>query len=147
MSEIPGETNLKSGDPGRSPEPGEEEVQAWIDWFKHAASAGSDLAKLAKMELSLALGDTKRIVLLALVALPLVVLAWMGLSVMVAWSVYLPSQSVSGAIAAFIAVQVIPLLLIAQSIKRYRQSWSFAATREHLKAFKEGAESAAKTTD
>lgn len=147
MSEIPGETNLKSGDPGRNPEPGEDEVQAWIEWFKHAASAGTDLAKLAKMELSLALGDTKRMVILALVAVPLMILAWVGLSVMVGWWVFLPSGSVAGAIGAFIAVQVIPLLWIGWSIKRYRESWSFAATREHLKAFKEGAESAAKTTD
>jgi uncharacterized membrane protein YqjE len=147
MSEIPGETNLQSGDPGKGPEPGQDEIQAWLDWFKHAVSAGGDLAKLARMELSLALGDTKRIVLLALVAVPLIVLAWMGLSVMAAWLVFLPVQSVAAAIGVFIAVQIIPLVIIGWSIKRYRKSWAFAATREHLQAFKEGAESAAKTTD
>lgn len=147
MSEVPGETNLKSGDPGRDPEPEQDEVQAWIAWFKHAASAGGDLAMLAKMELRLALGDTGRIVALALVAVPLVVLTWMGLSIMVAWWVFLPTQSVAAAIGAFIAVQVVSLALIVWSIKRYSRSWSFAATREHFKAFKEGAEIAAKTTD
>lgn len=147
MSEIPGETNLQSGDPGRGPEPGQDELQAWLDWFKHAASAGGDLAQLAKLELSLALGDTKRIVLLALVAVPLVVLAWLGLSVLVAWLAFLPFQSVAAAIGVFIAVQIIPLAIIVLLIKRYSKSWAFAATREHLQAFKEGAESAAKTTD
>lgn len=147
MSEVPGETNLQSGDPGKAPEPEENELQAWLDWFKHAASAGGDLAKLARMELSLAVGDTKRIILLALLAIPLAVFTWVGLSALLAWLVYIPTQSVSGAIGVFIAVQVIPLLIIAVSIKRYRKSWEFAATREHLKAFKEGAESAAQTTD
>lgn len=147
MSEIPGETNLKSGDPGRHPEAAEDELQAWIDWFKHAAAAGGDLAKLAKLELSLALGDTKRIVALALVAVPLVVLTWVGLSTMIAWLVFLPTGSVAAAIGTFIAAQVIPLVFIVWSIKRYSKSWAFAATREHLQAFKEGAESAAKTTD
>jgi hypothetical protein len=33
MSDIPGETNLNSGDPGRSPETGQDEIQAWADWF------------------------------------------------------------------------------------------------------------------
>ncbi|MBL4832755.1 MAG: hypothetical protein JKY26_02180 [Pseudomonas sp.] len=147
MSEIPGETNLHSGDPGRGPEAEENELQAWLEWFKHAGAAGADLAKLARMELSLALGDTKRIVLLGLLAIPLAVLTWLGLSVLIAWLCYIPTQSVSAAIGMFIGVQVVPLLLIAMSVKRYRKSWAFAATREHLKAFKEGAESAAKTTD
>ena len=135
MSEVPGETNLKSGDPGRGPEPGDEnEIQAWLEWFKHAASAGGDLAKLARMELSLALGDTKRIVLLALIAVPLLVLTWLGLSVLAAWLVFVPTQAITAAIGVFIAVQVIPLLIIGLSIKRYRKSWEFATTREHFKA-------------
>ena len=147
MSETPGETHLDSGDPGRNPDTGQDEIQAWAEWLKHAASAGSDLAKLAAMELRLALGDTKRIILLALVAVPLLLLTWIGFSVMVAWLVYLPTQLVVAAIAAFLVVQLIPLALIWWSIKRYGKSWSFTATREHVKAFKEGAESAAKTTD
>tara|TARA_R110000782_G_scaffold23885_3_gene62099 strand:- start:203 stop:646 length:444 start_codon:yes stop_codon:yes gene_type:complete len=147
MSEIPGETNLNSGDPGRSPETGQDEIQAWADWFSHAASAGGDLAKLAAMELRLALGDTGRIVALVLVAVPLLLLAWIGFSVLVAWLLFLPTLSVVAAIGAFLVVQLIPLGVIWWSIKRYGKSWSFTATRDHIRAFKEGAERAAKTTD
>src|SRR5690606_39051812 len=82
----------ESGDVGgqpRQPQPALDELKSSAQWLEHAALVGGDLVRLAGMELRLAAGDSGRMLLLALAMIPVAILAWTGLSVLLAWLVFI----------------------------------------------------------
>ena len=144
MSEIPGET--RPGDERSSPD-AQEEMKGWLEWAQHAAVTGKDFAALAWMEIRLAMSDTGRMVVLGLVMIPLAMLAWIGLSVLIAWAVYVPTESVALGLVGFMAVQVIPMAIMGLMIKKYSKSLALPATKRHIQAFKEGLGDGAQRSD
>ena len=106
MSAVPGDGVPESGDVGGQPrqaQPALDELKSSAQWLEHAVLVGGDLIRLAGMELRLAAGDSGRMLLLALAMIPVAILAWTGLSVLLAWLVFIWLESVGWGIVGFIA--------------------------------------------
>src|SRR5690554_8089431 len=89
------------------------------------------------MELRLAAGDSGRMLLLALAMIPVAILAWTGLSVLLAWLVFTWLGSVAWGLAGFIALQLLMLGIVAAYCRKLSASLRFPATRRQLDALKE----------
>lgn len=149
MTGIPGENNPESGDAGGQEQvhqPLQEELKSSLAWLEHAALVAADLARLGLLELRLAAGDSGRLVVLGLAMIPILLLAWIGVSVLVGWSLFVWINSVALAIAGFIAVQLITLGIMALLIKKYVRSLSFPVTNQRLRALKEQANGSEEAT-
>ncbi|MFA5495526.1 MAG: hypothetical protein WC247_12170 [Porticoccaceae bacterium] len=136
-----------SADVGGDPVAGGDELKAWLEWLEQAVAAGGTLSRLAALELRLAVASSGRLLVLALVILPLVVFAWLGLSVLLGWLAFQYSLSVSVGLGTFLGVQLAALAALGWGCLRYRRRLSLPATRRHLQAFREGLQRGAQTTD
>lgn len=116
----------------------DEPLEIWSDWIKQATEAGSNLAELFALEIKLAVGDAGRMFCVLLLALPVVFLAWLGLSVLLAWVVVDYSGSVTPGLVTFLLLQLGVLLSLRLLWKRYKRSLSLPLTREHLQSFMGG---------
>lgn len=142
MTGIPGENTPESGDAGgqqQAQQPLLDELKSSFEWLEHAALAGGDLVRLAGLELRLAAGDTGRLLALGVAMIPLALLAWIGLSVLLAWLVFAWLGSEALAIVTFIVVQVITIAVMLAYCKKFAKSLSFPATSRHWNALKEQA--------
>lgn len=140
MTDIPGESTPESGDAGgqqQEQQPLLGELKSSLEWLEHAALAGGDLVRLAGLELRLAAGDSGRLLALGLAMIPLALLAWIGLSVLLAWLVFAWLGSVALAIVTFIVVQGITIAIMLAYCKKFAKSLSFPATSRHWKTLKE----------
>lgn len=111
-----------------------EELQHWLDWLKSLVAVGSTLSRLANVEVSLALGDLRRLIGLSLLALPFLCFAWLGLSTLLAWSVYALTSSVGAGLAGFFLLQCLVLAVIALLVRRYKKHLALPRTREQLQS-------------
>ncbi|PRB84295.1 phage holin family protein [Pseudomonas sp. MYb185] len=151
MTGIPGENTPESGDVGgqeQHRQPLIAELKSSLEWLEHAALAGGDLVRLAGLELKLAAGDSGRLLVLGLAMLPIALLAWVGLSVLLAWLVFAWIGSQALAIVTFILVQVVALGVMVAYCRKFAKSLSFPATNRQLKTLKEqvnGAQDAGKS--
>lgn len=149
MTGIPGEDNPGSGDVGGQEQvrqPLQEELKASLEWLAQAAQATGDLSRLALLELRLAVGDSGRLVILSLVMIPVFLLAWTGLSVLLAWSAFAWLGSVALAIGVFTGLQVVILGVLLMYWRKYARSLSLPVTSKRLQAIREQAHGAQKTT-
>ncbi|MFN3582009.1 MAG: hypothetical protein ACK4VV_16225 [Pseudomonas sp.] len=124
----------------------QEQLQAWMALGKQASEAGGNFVRLLGLELKLALGDGRRLILVALALVPVLCLAWFGLSVLLAWLTYQQSLSVTLALVVFLLVQIVAALLLARLARKFARSFSLPATRRHVQALKEGVRDGAQTT-
>ena len=147
MSEIPDEARPGEGATATGEADLQTELKALGDWARHAALTGKDLGKLALTELRLTMTESGRIAVLGLAMLPLAMLAWIGLSVLLGWWAYVPSESVTLGIVAFLAVQIIPMLIMLMMIKGSAKNLGFSVTKQHIQAFKEGIKDGAQRPD
>lgn len=147
MSEIPDESRPGAGDAATGEADLQTELKALAEWAKHAALTGKDLGKLAFTEIRLTMTESGRIVVLGLAMLPLAMLAWIGLSVLLGWWAYVPSQSVTLGLVAFLAVQIIPMLIMLMMIKSSSKNLGLSTTKQHIHAFREGIKDGAQRPD
>lgn len=151
MSGVPGDNSPESGDVGGQPQTQQNllgELKSSLEWFQHAALAGGDLLRLAGLELRLAAGDSGRLLVLGLAMVPLALLAWIGLSVLLAWLIYAWLTSTALAIATFILVQLVAMGVMAAYCRKFAKSLKFPATSRQLQSLKEqvnGTQEAGKT--
>lgn len=141
MTAEPGNNSPEGGAAGEQAQQPERpllaELKATQTWLEQAALAGGALVRLAGLELRLAAGDAGRLLVLGLAMLPLVLLAWIGLSVLLAWLAFIWLGSAALAIATFIAVQLVTLAIMAALARKFARSLSLPATRRQLNALKE----------
>ncbi|SDS75268.1 hypothetical protein SAMN05216198_2690 [Halopseudomonas litoralis] len=140
MTGIPGENNPESGDVGgheQARQPLKDELKSSLAWLEHAALAGGDLVRLVGLELRLAIADSGKLAVLGLAMVPLLLLAWIGLSVLLGWLAFAWSGSVALSIVVFIVVQLATLGVMAALCKKYAKSLSFPATKRQLQTLKE----------
>lgn len=97
-----------------------------------ALAAGRELSKLAGLELRLAVDSALRMAVLVVVALMLVLLAWLALAGLVASLVYSYLGSLEPAIAAFLLCQLLGLAAARGAWRYYRRCLSMPHTREQL---------------
>lgn len=110
----------------------QDELDAWLAWFRQLAALASALSVLATAEVRLASGDLRRLVLLVLFFFPIAIFTWLSLSVCLSWLVY--SQSgVSGAgFFTFFAIQASTAIYMWFLFKKYRRSLTLPTTRRYL---------------
>lgn len=140
MTGVPGDGTPESGDAGgqqQQPQPLLGELKSSLEWLEHAALAGGDLVRLAGLELRLAAGDSGRLLALGLAMVPLALLAWIGLSVLLAWLVFAWLGSTAAAIFTFMVVQLVTIGIMLAYCRKFAKSLSFPATSRQLKALKE----------
>ncbi len=105
----------------------------WRELLNLTADMGTDLGHLLLLELRLALSSAGRIVILALVCLPLLFLAWLGLSTLPAVLLYQWSGSAALAVFLFLMIQVLALGLAGAALARYSRALSLPNTRRQLR--------------
>lgn len=105
-----------------------------VEVVTQAAEAGADFAGLLSDEVKLAFGDALRLVVLYRVFIHLLVFAWLGLSVCVAWIVY---ESVAyGPVSAlvFCLLQLVGLFAVLFIMRSLKKTLSLPQTRAQLNA-------------
>ncbi|WP_019528685.1 hypothetical protein [Dasania marina] len=110
-------------------------LQVWASWLQQSAAMGSELLQLLQLELRLAIKDGKRLFVLALLFVPLLILAWLGITVLLAWLVYLVNVSVTQGLLAFLALQIAGLWIITLAWKHYKKSLRLPLTTQQLRDF------------
>ena len=108
-----------------------------IEWLRSLGVMAAALIRLAIAEISLAKEDAGRLIVSSLLIIPMLVLSWIALSVLAAWIVFSLSASVSLALAAFAAIQLLAVVILLNRIKTYRRSLTLPATRVHILAILE----------
>ncbi|MBN7796537.1 hypothetical protein [Parahaliea mediterranea] len=122
--------------PPESPAPaGAREQAEWLQLLQLTADTGSDLGQLLVLELRLALASLGRMLLLALAFLPLLLLAWLGLTLLPAVLLYQHSGSPALGVLLFLAIQLMALGGIAMAWLRYRKGLGLPRTRRQWRAF------------
>lgn len=115
-----------------------DEMNALMGWLQSAASTGSEIFDLFKLEVRLAVTDVKRLILLSKLLVPMLVLAWMSLSAVLAWHVYLLNISVSQGLLFLCCLQFLGLFGVTFGLKYYQKSLTLPLTRQHIRRFVEG---------
>ena len=105
-----------------------------IEWLRSLGVMAAALIRLAIAEISLAKEDAGRLIVSSLLIIPMLVLTWVALSVLAAWIVFTQTASVSLALAAFAAIQLLAVVILLNRIKTYRRSLSLPATRVQILA-------------
>lgn len=114
-----------------------DELDAWKRWWQSLGETASLFFALARAEFSLAAEDARRLLILLLLAIPLAILAWIGLGVLAATIVYRFTALPEVAAGTFLLLQLLPLLVIAWLVRRYQRSLQLPRTRKHLKRLME----------
>lgn len=115
------------------------DLDATLTWLRDISELGAILSRLAIAEIGLAASDMGRCLVLALVALPIMLLAWIGLCVLVSWFAYSLSGYPAAGFATFFLIQVATLLVIKRLLSKYRKSFGLPETRKQLKGLFEDA--------
>ena len=115
-----------------------DDISLLINWLQHAASTGSEIFDLFQLEVRLAVTDMMRLMVLAKLLIPMLVLTWMSFSALLTWQAYLCNSSVTQGLLFLCLLQFCGLLLIALGWKHYRKSISLPLTRKHIQQFFQG---------
>lgn len=123
-----------------------DELSAWLDYAHQVMHVGITSLQLLHAELSLSVSSAKRLFLITLLMLPVVLLAWIALTVLVAWlghqvvAVYFQqSQLALGvAILLFLLQQVLAVFVLYRISIQYRRNMTLPVTRRHFQDFAEG---------
>lgn len=104
----------------------------WSEAFVQLAAVSSDIGQLVLLELRLTLATLRRMLLLAVLCLPLLLLIWLTLSALPALGLYQASGSLVLAALLFLAVQVLAFVLLWLTWQRYRRTLGLPRTRHQL---------------
>lgn len=128
-----------SGQPSGQPEqgagmPAQDALHEWVELGKQAGATAGTFGKLLGAELKLAGADLGRLVAVGLTLLSVGSIAWLGLSVLLAWLAYQQLASVTLALLVFLAIQVVVILLLLRAVKSFKKSLSLPATKRNFRA-------------
>lgn len=115
-----------------------DEIKLLIDWLQQAAATSSDILDLFQLEVQLAVSDIKRLILLAKLFVPMLMLTWISFSAVLTWHVYLLNESVSQGLLFSCFLQFLGLLAISMGWKHYQKSLTLPLTRQHICQFIKG---------
>jgi hypothetical protein len=110
-----------------------DQLQLWARWLEQAGTLSSDIFQLLQLELRLAISDSKRLLVLALLFVPMLMLTWISFSVLLAWQVYLLNLSVTQGLLACCMIQFLGLVGIAMGWNFYKKSLSLPLTRQNIR--------------
>lgn len=122
-----------------------DDLGLWLDCAQQVAGFSGALLQLAVAELDLAMASGRRLFMLGLLLIPVTLIAWLGISVMVAWLGYmLGLQFTTGPWAVFLGLgffvlqQVAVVLLLVHLCRASRDNMRFVRTRRHFQLFRQG---------
>jgi uncharacterized membrane protein YqjE len=116
-------------------------------WLRQLSAAGGELATLLRLEWQLTLGDARRMLLLALLLVPLMLFTWLLFNLLLGWLIWQASGQVAVALLGVLALHVLGIALLLRQLKRYRESLGFRRTQAHLKRLMQGAAHETSTAD
>jgi hypothetical protein len=119
------------------------ELQVWLAWLKDATALSGDMLQLLLLEIRLALGNVRRLMLLLLLIWPVLIMAWAGFSVLLSWLAFDSTQSISLGLVVFILIQLVALVAMFQAYRVYRKSLFLPVTCKNIKALMDGRQSEA----
>ncbi len=137
----PDDTSRNSIDQGAETPQGEavNTTPHWEADIKQTLQLGEQLVgyaagviDLARAEALLALQSAPRLLMLWLLMMPIMLLAWLGFSVLLAWTAFALSHELGLAIATFFLLQVALLLVCRGIYARYQRNITFPYTREQI---------------
>lgn len=123
---------LELPDPKQHSGKAQDELNAWLAWFRQLAALASALSVLATAEVRLAGSDLRRLFLLVIFFFPIVIFAWLGLSVCLSWLVYSQSGIPGAGFFTFFAVQSVAAAYMWFLFRKYRRSLTLPMTRRYL---------------
>ncbi len=92
----------------------------------------SGLLALVKLECKQALTAIPALLLLGLLMLPLALLAWIGVSVLLAYLAYSAHPSLALAISVFLVIQLLAIYLLKRRLEMYVQRLKLHHSREEI---------------
>lgn len=110
------------------------EIQAWLALGSQALAVMEQLATVLRLELGLAVTDTKRLLMVVLAMIPLAFLAWLGFCALLSWLAVAASESVTLGLTTFLVLQLGSLYLLARAARRFQSSLGFPASRRQWRA-------------
>jgi hypothetical protein len=110
-----------------------DQLQLWASWLEQAGTLSSEIFQLLQLELRLAVSDSKRLLILALLFVPMLMLTWISFSVLLAWQIYLLNLSVTQGLLACCMIQILGLAGIAMGWNYYKKSLSLPLTRQNIR--------------
>lgn len=113
------------------------ELQMWGSWLQQSTAIGTDILQLLRLELRLAIADSGRLLIVALLFIPVLMLTWISFTLLLAWLVYLFNASVTQSLLVFFVSQALGLIALALSWKYYKKSFSLPLTRQHIQKIME----------
>lgn len=123
----------------------EAQLQAWLALGRQAMAVFEQLSTVLRLELGLALADARRLLLVLLAMVPLVLFAWFGLCVLLAWLAYAATASVALGLAVFPGLQLVSLLLLWRAARKFQKSLGLPASRRQWQALMQSAPVSAHT--
>ena len=114
------------------------EIDLLIAWLQHTVSISAEIFDLFQLEVRLAVTDVKRLILLAKLVVPMLILTWISFSALLSWHIYLLNASVSQGLLFLCLFQFFGLLVISISWKYYQKSLSLPLTRQHIRQLIKG---------
>ncbi len=110
-----------------------DQLQLWSSWLEQAGVLSADIFQLLQLEVRLAISDSKRLLVLVVLFIPMLMLTWIGFSVFLAWQVHLLNMSVTQGLLAFFLIQLLGLVSIILGLNYYRKSLSLPLTRKNIR--------------
>jgi len=107
-------------------------LRAWLALGQQALATGSQLSTLLRLEFKLAIADGGRLLLVGIAVVLVIMLGWAGLSVLFAWLAFALSASIPLAIATFLLLQGLALLLLGLAARVLVRSLRLPASRHQL---------------
>ncbi len=102
------------------------------------SSWGGSMLGLARLELQLAAQCLPRIFALAMALLPLAGLAWVSLSLLLAWLAYVATGIVAVGLTVIFLLQLLMIALCLRKLKKLRAESAFRETRAQWHQFFDG---------
>lgn len=96
-------------------------------------TAAKELSEIFRLEMQLTVDDTRRLLITWLAIIPAIILAWVSLGGLIAWSIYTVSGSVGWALAAFTLLQFALCGTLLSLRKRFRSGIGFRRTKSHAR--------------
>lgn len=125
--------------------PVRDDMALWLDCAQQAAGLGGAILRLATAELDLVLASGRRLFMVGLLLIPIGLLAWIGISGLVAWLGYLvglqfASSTVAMALGLlfFTLQQVGVAFLLLSMCRECRRNMRFTQTRKHIQLLRQG---------
>lgn len=110
------------------------DLSASLAWFQSLITMISALLRLAMAELSLAREDLGRMIMGALLFIPLLLMTWVALTALAAWIIYVQTASATLGFTAFAAIHVVAVVVLYKRLNNYKRSLSLPVTRAQLTA-------------